>query len=343
VFLGAGVLAQYVLDRDLFRVSPLRNDVFRTMGPVNLLGLAVFDFGLLIFTWSFTPYRGDTFLETVGSFFVRTLLSNAGFLQLANPSSTPGGGGAEPTSVETLALYVDTTGVLLLLGATFIGCLYVLRRRRAKHSVYTLAFATAFMAIFVFGLPLFGIRNFIPQRWIAFMYVPMAVLSAIGVRFLSHRLSPRTFVVGLLAVSLVYPAAMVVSSNGAIDSPVFHGERARLSYTAPEVAAVETIGTMTGSPDPDDVPADEVLRTDHPYATVFTRTGAYPADVATIVDDGGSTTSDVTVYRTYQSSGASFFVNANERGQIRDVRERQVCRADQSTLYTNGQVELCVA
>jgi len=52
--------------------------------------------------------------------------------------------------------------------------------------VFTLLLAAAFMLVFVFvlGLPMFGIRNFIPTRWFAFLYAPMAILGAIGLQTL---------------------------------------------------------------------------------------------------------------------------------------------------------------
>jgi len=80
--------------------------------------------------------------------------------------------------------YVDALGFLFLLGVTFVGCLYVVHRRRAEQSVFTLLLAAAFMLVFVLGLPMFGIRNFIPTRWFAFLYAPMAILGAIGLQTL---------------------------------------------------------------------------------------------------------------------------------------------------------------
>lgn len=344
VLIGSGLVAQLVMRLDVFSPSPLQADVFRTMGPVNLAGLAVFDAGLVTFTWSLTPYNGDTFLETVLSYLAQTIRSSAGFLNLAGPSNSGGGAAAAqgPTLIEKVALYVDTLGFLLLLCATIVGCLYVLRRERAKHSVFTLLLATVVMVVFVLGLPLFGIRNFIPQRWFAFLYAPMAVLAAVGVRFLAGGLNRRVFVACLVVFSMLYPAVMVTSSHGAIDNPAFPNERARLSYTQQELAAVSTIGRMTGSPDSMNIRPDQVLYTDHPYQTVFSRTGSYPAEPAYILD-GQPTNGSITVYREYQSTGASFFINAQGSGQIRDVPPKRVCRPEQSTLYANGDVRMCVA
>lgn len=343
VVIGSGLLAQFILKLDLFQTSPLDPHIFRTMNPVNLVGLLAFDIGLITFMWSFTPYNGNSFLETVLSYLAETVASSAGFMNLAGGTSSPSsaaGGAQGPSLLEQIITYVDTLGFLILLCATIVGCLYVLHRQRAKHSVFTLLFATTVMVVFVLGLPLFGIRNFIPQRWFAFLYVPMAILSAVGIRHLARTLNRRIFIVCLLLLSAGYPAVMVMSSNGTIDSPVFPNERERLSYTEAEVDAVSTIGQMTGSPDSMNLRSEQVLRTDHPYQTVFRRTGAYPTNTARI-EDGSRVSHNLVVYRTYQSTGASYFLNSNDVGQIRDIPKSKLCRPGQSTLYANGKVVMC--
>ncbi len=208
VLLLAAFLAQFVFVVGPLGLTRLDASVFRTKKPVNLVGLVVFNLGLTIFVWSLTPYRQDSFLATVLSYFTQTLEESAGFLNTAGDSSDGAEAGAEaaPTLIEQLVPYVDNLGFLLLLGATFVGCLYVVHRRRAEQSVFTLLLAAAFMLVFILGLPMFGIRSFIPTRWFAFLYAPMAVLGAIGVRTLRGNMTPALVAAVLLVVVLVYPA-----------------------------------------------------------------------------------------------------------------------------------------
>ncbi|WP_458210692.1 hypothetical protein [Haladaptatus sp. NG-SE-30] len=345
VVLFSGLLAQFVLKLSIFQTTARRPGVYRKMEPVNLAGLLAFDIGLITFMWSFTPYNGDSFLETVLSYLAQTMQESFGVLNLASKNSgeikLP-----PPTFMQKVATYIDTLGFLILFGLTVVGCLYVLRRKRISHSVFTLLFATVVMTVFTLGLPLFGIRNFIPQRWFAFLYVPMAILAALGVGYLVHNLDRRVVVATLLVVALLYPSVMVMSSHGALDSPVFPGEQERLTYTEPEVAAVYTIADMTGSPDSSNVLPQQVIRTDHPYQTVFSRTGAYPADAANISVKGGPTDHPITVYREYQSKGAPQFrlVNQQKNASVpvrRTVSRDSICRPGQSVLYTNGDVTMC--
>ncbi len=348
VFLFSGLAAQFVLRLGIFKTTARRPGVYRKIEPVNLAGLLAFDLGLITFMWSFTPYNGDSFLETVLLYLGQTMKESFGFLNIVtkNPEhiTLP-----PPTFIEKVATYIDTMGFLILFGMTVVGCLYVLRRKRISHSAFTLLFATVVMTGFTLGLPLFGIRNFIPQRWFAFLYAPMAILAALGVGYLVNNLNRNVVVATLLVVALAYPSVMVMSSHGTLDSPVFPGEQERLTYTEPEIAAVHTIATMTGSPDSSNVLPRQVLRTDHPYQTVFSRSGAYPADAVNLSVNGGATDHPITVYREYQSTGAPQFrlvkqINESETASVpvrRNVRKQQVCRPDQSVLYTNGDVTMC--
>lgn len=345
IVLFSALLAQLILKLELFQTTARRPSVHRNLQPVNLAGLLAFDVGLVTFMWSFTPYNGDSFLETVLLYLTQTLQSSAGLLNLASNNSQyiqlP-----PETLAQQVASYIDTMGFLILFGLTVVGCLYVLRRKRVSHAVFTLLFATVVMTVFTLGLPMFGIRNFIPQRWFAFLYAPMTILAALGVGYLVHNLNRNVVVAVLLLVALLYPSVMVMSGNGAIESPVFSNQQSRLTYTASEIAAVNTIGNMTGSPDSSTLMPRQLLRTDHPYATVFSRTGSYPADSANLSVNGGPTNHPITVYRRYQSTGAPKFllVNKSVNASVpvhRTVPKRRICRPNQSILYSNGDVILC--
>lgn len=343
VTLGSAIVAQLVVRLGLLDPPEAgRSLISWTRDPTNLAGLFVFDLGFITFMWSLTPYEGDTFLETVFSYFHETLVSSAGFLNLAGGSSSTaggGGGGAAPGLVDQVVLYLDTLGFLLLMFVTFLGCLYVIHRRRSEQSVLTLLLATAAMMVFVMGLPIFGIRNFIPTRWYAFLYAPMALLGAIGLRYVARELDARVLLGVLLAFALVFPGAMLLSSDATIDGPVFEDHREELSYTHQELAASSAIGNMTGSPSGDEIRPDQVVYTDHPYQTVIQRRGSHITD-AIVLNGSGPAEHDITVYRRAQSTEATFF-SVNGSGQVMNVPRERICRPDQNVLYANGEVVVC--
>ncbi|RKD89137.1 hypothetical protein [Halopiger aswanensis] len=346
VLLLAAFVAQLVFVVGPLGLTRVDASVFRAKKPVNLVGLVVFNFGLTIFAWSLTPYRQDSFLETVLSYFTQTLEESAGFLNIASGSTgeeTDAAATTSTTLLDQVVPYVDTLGFLLLLGATFVGCLYVVHRRRAEQSVFTLLLASAFMLVFVLGFPMFGIHNFIPTRWFAFLYAPMAVLGAIGLRTFSEKLNPTIVVSVLLLFVLVYPGAMLLAPESNIDNPVFPGQHERLAYDESELAAAESIAELTGSPDGSEIRPDQRLYTDHPYQTVMSRTGAYPSTTTATVPDGGTAGHEYTVYRSAQSADDTgvYFVGENGEARIRQIDRAQLCRPDQATVYTNGEVTMC--
>ncbi len=344
VMLGGAFLAYLVMRLEVFRPSILDPDVFRISRPVNVAGLMAFDLGFSTFLWSFTPYEGETFLVTVFSYFHQTLASSAGVLNLAGPDSGSASAAAAaseaPSTVDLLAPYLDAAGFLLLLFGTFLGCLYVVNRTRARQSTFTLLIGAAIMLVFVLGLPIFGIRNFIPQRWFAFLYVPLAVLTVVGLRHLELSVDRWVAVAVVLVFAAAFPSAMLLSGNGTVDDPVFEDREARLAYEEPELAAVSTIGRTTGSPSGQEILPNQVLHTDHPYQTLFNRRGAYYADTAS-VNDSEPVTHDVVVYRREQTRAATYFTNSQGYGEIRDVNRSRLCRPGMAVTYTNDEVVMC--
>ena len=343
VLVGAGLASYVLLKLSVFQPSKADPGVFQSEGPVNLFGLVIFDAGLVVALWSFTPYNGDTFLLTVLSYLQETLVSSAGLLNLASPDASTAGSQAAggPLLIEVIATYVSTIGFLLLLFGTFVGSLYVIHRQRAGQSVFTLVVGAAVMLVFVLGLPILGIRNFIPQRWFAFLYAPLAILTVIGLRYFRLKLDRRAVVAVLIIFALVFPSMMVISANGTVDNPAFEDQHASLGYSQAEISAVETIGQMTGSPGGFDIRSDQVLFTDHPYQTLFTRTGNYPAETA-VINDSEPVTHDIVVYRREQTDAATYFINSRGNGEIRNIRTDRLCRPSQATIYTNEEVTMCV-
>jgi len=345
VLVAACLFGQALVEIDVVgtgdTITPLLN---RIREPVNMIGLLVFDLGFITLMWSLTPYQGDTFLETMMAYFYDTLATSAGFLNLAGGSAAGGeeataasaaGGGSELAA--ELATYFDTVGFLLLLLLAVVGCLVALRRDLASQTTFTLLASVVVMLFLALGLPLFGIRNFVPGRWFAFLYAPMVLVGVAGLNYLSSYLSPRTFVAGLVLFAVLFPGVMLVSSEGTPDSPVFSGERERLSYTEEELAAVETIGDIAGGES-----AERPLHTDHPYQTVFERSGAHPAEPIEL-RDGRPTVHETAVYREYQSDGASYFRTERETAANLDYSAEAICPDGTNHVYGNGDVRACTA
>lgn len=310
----------------------------------SLVGLVVTVVAVTLAVWAVTPYRGSTFLLTMLGVLQETVVEQAGFLNLAGPTGeAPAQPEATPvveqTFLDKFVKYVDNGGFLLLLFGGAIGSLSVFHRKRSNQATYALVGAVLMMLFFVLGLPLFGIRTFIPGRWIAFLYVPLVLLTVIGFGYLRNHLPPRAVAVVLVLFAVATPNVMTVSTESTLDNPVFPSQHVRYGYTESELAAVQTIGDL-GGPARTDTP----IYTDHPYASVFTRTDNHFAQVQPLENGRPmmNETVDTVVYRTYQSTGGSFFVTEFGSGVIRTYPRSQVCPARANHVYANGNVRMCV-
>ncbi|MDL5362733.1 hypothetical protein [Halalkalicoccus sp. NIPERK01] len=337
VLTGAGLLAHLLLRFELF-APPSR---FRGVTPgsgdsVSLTGLLAFDLGFITFMWSLTPYHGDTFLATTFSFFRVTLEESAG---LGDITSERGATAAtDPTLLEQAIQYIDAAVFLLVFLVAVVGCFYVLRRRNISHAAVMCGASIVVMLVFIFGFPMFGIRTFIPQRWYAFLAAPMALLGAVGLAYLARRLTTPVVLVVLLVFALAFPMVAFAATDGTLDNPRFEGAQTKYSYNEAELNAVETIGEIRPVAEEE----GETYNTDHPYNTVFSRSGPGPAVAANITDEGLRNT-DTLIYRDYQSTGGAFFVSENDRSVTPEMSRSELCGGERHYAYDNGDVTMCTA
>ncbi|MCU4802153.1 hypothetical protein OB920_17390 [Halobacteria archaeon HArc-gm2] len=330
-FLAAAVAAQWVVwlaDRhgSLGRVTAGRE-------TTNVTPVFALVCGLTVVNWAFTPYGSGTFIETMVGSLRRALDGSVGFLQLMGSEPAAGGAlAAVVTDVPKWVEFVDALGFFLLLTAVVLGSLTLVRSDRFSQLSLTYVIAAAGMLVVVLGLPLFGLNLFLPGRWYAFMYAPMAIIAAIGVRYLSTRLSSRAVVAGLLVLALVFPGAMLASNKAAPGDPMFDEHYPRYSGTSAELAAVETVSAIH----PDGAPA---LQTDHPYRTLFTRWQGEEVEGLALGEDG-TVSADAAVYREYQTHGAASARYQDDWVQVQ-LQESTVCGGETAVLYANEEVRYC--
>jgi hypothetical protein len=351
VLVGAGLLAYVALGLGLFDIGQPSWSRSSTRESVNLTGLMVFDLGLITFSWAVAPYQGGSFLTILLNYFVNTI-KHSGPGQNVQPTNVPPEAIPPTSLMETVVMYLDVIGFLLLLLLTIVGCLYIIRQEVVSHATFTSVVATVVMLVFVFGLPLFGIETFVPGRWYAFLVAPMAVVGALGLSYLGKNSRPSVMVVVMLLFVVVFPATSLLASDATQDHPPFDDTQVRYGYTEPELAAIHTLGNLSDY-------NRTVWVTDHPYATVFERVKAHNMKQAAIVDgrvvgwtkkvqhENGTITTrrmdgNTFVYRDYQSSGPAFFENRYGLDHKPSPGFQQVC-GGRDIIYTNGKVTLCNA
>ncbi|QLH82653.1 hypothetical protein [Halosimplex pelagicum] len=359
VFVGSAVVAQLVVGHVGWATpaglagsmslgaesgDPITDGASRTSpGVVGLHWAFAFH---LLFTgaiWAITPWGGEPFLTRMVGLLALTLRTSAGFLNLAG-SESGGGAAAAAATVGTdtasplmtrLATYVDAVGFLVLLFAAVLGGLALVRRHRSPQASHTLVVAIGAMLFFSLGLPLFGIRTFLPGRWFAFAYALMAVVGAAGLRYLGTQFSARAAAAVLVVLMLVFPFAMVAGKKATLDDPTFDEQWSQYAYSESEIAAMGTIGETT--------PASvETVFTDHPWRTAFKSSGAHFSDTINLTRvDGTDPPYDRVVYRDYQSTGAPMFTAAGGAVVTRQVDRDQICPVGSNRVYENQNAELC--
>ncbi|WP_415380806.1 hypothetical protein [Halosimplex sp. TS25] len=362
VFVGSAVLAQVLVNRvdwitpadqyagggDLGSTSletgesadPVTDGASRSLADtVPLHGAFAFH---LVFTgaiWAITPWSaGERFLPRMIGLVWYTLQTSAGFLNLVPSGSSAsggGGGGGSSALAAQVAPYVDALGFLVLLFAAILGSLALVRRHRSPQASHTIVIAIGVMLFFSLGLPLFGIRTFLPGRWYAFAYALMAVVGAAGLRYMGTQFSTRAVAALLVVLMLAFPFAMIAGKKATLDDPTFDEQWPKYSYTESEIAAMGTIGETTPG-------TEDAIYTDHPYQTAFKSSGAFfglPINLTSISEAGPP--HDRTVYRTYQSTGAPQFTTEDGVVVTRQMSREQICPEASSRVYDNQEAELC--
>lgn len=342
VFLAAGVLIQLALTHRVF--ARMRDRVGLPSTPadsiVNLTGYAIFAIGLIVFAWSITPWQGGNFIHIVLSLLVTSIAGgNVGL----RGNATVATGGSEATWIVAVLPYIDYIGLILLLFATVVATLYTVDRWTHSQPHLTILGAGALMLFFTFVPPFFGLRTLLPGRWFAFLYLPLVLLTAIGLSTVRADLSPRSFAVILVIFVLVFPGSMILTTDATLDQPAFDDHNPRFAYTATELSGMDTVHEITDT--------DVEIYTDFPLADTaahYNDTDRFAGLFVTSDPDAEpEIAEDATwrLYREYQTTGAPFWNDPESATtHSRQLSHETVCdRPTDHIAYSNGDLELCGA
>lgn len=301
---------------------------------------------ITLVSWANTPFSGEfIFLWRMLDVLERQIADEVGFLNLASTGEGGGGGAGGATGQGQAGLagelipYVEWLGLAILLAATIIGGIILLRYVDIPELKLTYLAVFGAMFVVVYGLSLFGLRTFMPGRWLAFMHAPMVIIGAIGLYYVAQHTSYRVFLAVVLVVAIGYPMTMMAAEKATLDAPVFEDEYPRFAHTESEIGAVETISEYR----PPAVESE--IGTDHPYRTVYERLGGYDIPDM-IVEDGQPVSPDTTVAREYQLEGPATVHVAGDPVIPRQSSEyltSSLCGPDAHHLYTSDTVTVCTA
>ena len=214
--------------------------------------------GLILFlNFTITKYAGpgtdQSFQDVVLRNFVFTILQTSAYARINRDSTTdvvptfPSDPAISPLGAEGLS-FPHVFGLSILLTVSILGVLLLVdRSRRTGRSRWGFAIGMAAgvsLLITVIG-PVFGIRNLLPFRWFAFIYLPLSVLAAHGFWSLlgwGGRRTRRQHLLIVAGVGILFcaPYFLFMSGNfaAAPDGPLFDDDPGaeRLSTTDSELA-----------------------------------------------------------------------------------------------------------
>lgn len=299
--------------------------------------------GAFLIQTSYSGYTGPedespSFLEEVGG----VIVSNFGevFGGSGGRPQLPPGDHVALAGADAMSLF-HVAGNGLLIAFAIVGCVCWIRRTDGISPRIGLSLGTGVAAagVFIYVIPLMGITTFLPDRWLLFMYVMLAVLAAPGlaVLFSSRKSIARGGLALLVVFALVLtPYALVMTTNGtgAIDGPVIDNSPAadRSATTSEELAAYQFAIEYAGS--------DVTVVSDHTAAQLLSRHFEQSASIyETTLDDPGTTRTgeELLVYRGYaKTHHVSYHIEYEDR-QYHVYGPLPGPTPTDSIIYTNGE------
>jgi len=193
--------------------------------------LLMFFLMVMLSYWMYAGYReGLGFLEAVVRGFFSSVEQSAGFLDRpAAPTAEYGYWGP--------ILHIAGFIIIYLFGT--VGVLSWLSRQHLNKLRFSLIAAVVLTTAFALVFPVFGIRNIMPYRWYAFIYVPLSIIASIGILLIVQNLSRFSLRnIALVLIVSILSFFMITNKFSNTDSPVYASELTqRLAYTESEIAA----------------------------------------------------------------------------------------------------------
>lgn len=163
---------------------------------------------------------------------------------VANASSAAIPTGALPiASLSSLPLYNDLSVLLFILFATF-GLLYLTGRERKALTV-SWASLSALMLAITAVIYFAGGTAAIPERWIVYLQLFMAIPAAVAILALSSRANARTGLAVIFSAVIIFGLVGITNSNAKVVNELPWDQRPRIALEQSEVSAAATIANKT--------------------------------------------------------------------------------------------------
>jgi hypothetical protein len=155
-------------------------------------------------------------------------------------------GGLSAVSLSSLPLYNDLPTLLLILFAT-IGLLYLIGRERRTALTVAWTGFSALMLTITAVVYFEGGTASIPERWIVYLQVFMAIPATVAILALGTRATARKGLAVIFSAVLILGFVGITNSYAKVVSELPWDQRPRLALVQSEVTAAKTISNKTNA------------------------------------------------------------------------------------------------
>lgn len=254
-------------------------DSIHQQGIITVHILTTFAVAMLAY-WMFAGYvQGSHFFDQQIRWLYNSIVGETGFLERA------------PSNLGTLSdRILDIAGFLLLYLFCTIGCLLWFSRNSQNRHRVALVVVTILLTAFALSFPVFGMRNIMPYRWYAFIYVVLGAIAAVGVLTIVEHLRNRALSMVVLTITVFTISFLGITDNQSnMDSPVYSEQlNQRIVYTDSEMALAlsQVVNDYDGR-----------ILTDHQYGSRVLRTHLGMQNVSYDMQDDEAITSSLIIWR----------------------------------------------
>lgn len=181
-----------------------------------MIGMTIIAFFMILLTlkWMDPSYP---FLEAIIKGLQNSLSAEAEFL---------GRTGVKFVAERQIGRIFDIIGFLVYVTLGILGCLCCLSERYADKARVSLVVMISALFFVFFAFPLMGMRNIVPYRWPAFIYITLVFFIGIGLvkagRMFRNRRSRGAAIFSLLLLTSFFMATNFAAN---MDSPLYNSDK----------------------------------------------------------------------------------------------------------------------
>lgn len=178
--------------------------------PLIKYNIAVLFGVIIMFHWMDPRYA---FFEAVTKGIITALSHDASFL-----------GRSDQNTAGNFESILNIIGFLIYVALGVIGSFYSLSSRNVDKIKFSVIFTQVILFFIFFVFPVFGVKNLVPDRWPAFIYVFFVLFVGLGLIQLINIINKKGQVLFLLLIIFTSSFFMITNSSTNRDSPIYGEE-----------------------------------------------------------------------------------------------------------------------